>query len=324
LSLFSFIILGYFSKDISQDINVIVDSLNKIASHENIEYDKKLPVTSNDELGDLVVAFNKILDLEKRNISTIEKNQEILLEQERLSSLGQLIGGIAHNLKTPIMSIAGALEGLTDLIKEYDESIEDNNVTNEDHHAIARDMRVWVDKIRPYLSYMTEVIDTVKGQAVSMNASTMKHFNAKELLSRIKILLRDELKRKNCTLNMDLQVDENSFVTGEISALIQVIDNLIINAIDSYRGNPGNIDLKVYEDENKIYIEVKDYGCGIPEHVKERLFKEMITSKGKNGTGLGLYMSYSTVKGKFNGDMKYESEEGKGTTFFIELNKERG
>ena len=47
----------------------------------------------------------------------------------------------------------------------------------------------------------------------------------------------------------------------------------------------------------------------------------MITTKGKNGTGLGLYMCYSTIKGKFNGDLTFETEEGVGTTFFITLNK---
>ena len=65
----------------------------------------------------------------------------MLMEKERLASLGQLIGGISHNLKTPIMSISGAAEGLTDLINEYDASIGDPEVTNDDHHAIANDMR---------------------------------------------------------------------------------------------------------------------------------------------------------------------------------------
>ena len=55
------------------------------------------------------------------------------------------------------------------------------------------------------------------------------------------------------------------------------------------------------------------------EEVQNKLFKEMITTKGKNGTGLGLYMSYSTIKGKFNGDLKFESKEGKGTTFTITI-----
>ena len=68
---------------------------------------------------------------------------------------------------------------------------------------------------------------------------------------------------------------------------------------------------------NNLLIHVKDYACGMPQKVKDKLFKEMITTKGKNGTGLGLYMSYSTIKAHFNGDITFESEEGKGTTFTI-------
>jgi len=313
-------ILYYFAEDMSSDITEISGKLSNISEQVAIDYDKKLVVTSNDEIGELVVAFNKILDLEKNNIEKIERNQEILVEQERLSSLGQLIGGIAHNLKTPIMSISGALEGVTDLVKEYDESIEDAQVTKEDHHQIAKEMNDWIDKIRPYLSYMTEVIDAVKGQAVSMNASTYGKFSAEELIVRTQILMKNELKRRHCNLNLDLKIDKESYIKGEISAIVQVMDNLIINAMDAYQEG-GEIDIRVREDDKKVYIEVQDYAGGIAPHVKDKLFKEMVTSKGKNGTGLGLYMCYSTIKGKFNGDMRFESEEGKGTTFFIELNK---
>ena len=55
------------------------------------------------------------------------------------------------------------------------------------------------------------------------------------------------------------------------------------------------------------------------KEVQNKLFKEMITTKGKNGTGLGLYMSYSTIKGKFNGNITFESKEGVGTTFTITI-----
>ena len=81
------------------------------------------------------------------DLQTIEDNQDMLIEKERLASLGQMIGGIAHNLKTPILSIAGASEGISDLIKEYDLSIGDPDVTFEDHHAIAKVMLEWVSKI---------------------------------------------------------------------------------------------------------------------------------------------------------------------------------
>ena len=274
-------------------------------------------------MSDFFIVYDqrKISEEKKEQLKELEKNQELLIEKERLSSLGQLIGGIAHNLKTPIMSISGALEGLNDLIKEYDGSIEDTSVTPSDHHEIASDMKEWVDKIRPYLSYMTEVIDAVKGQAVSMNTAEEGDFLAKELILRTQILMKDELKRRHCNLNSTVDIKEETQIKGQLNALVQVLDNLIMNAMDAYGENGGDIDLKIHEDDKRVYIEVKDYAGGIPEDIKNKLFNEMITNKGKNGTGLGLYMSYSTIKGKFNGDMRFESEVGKGTTFFIEINK---
>ena len=269
----------------------------------------------------LLISDFFIIYYQRRTKEKIEKQQEILLDKERLSSLGQLIGGIAHNLKTPIMSISGALEGLKDLVKEYDESIEDKSVTAEDHHEIAKDMNEWIFKIKPYLSYMTEVIDTVKGQAVSLNSTSASSFSAKEFILRTQILMKDELKRRHSNLNIDINIKDETSIKGDINAIVQVLDNLIINAMDAYGEAGGDIDLKIFEDKEKVYIEVKDLAGGIPNHVKDKVFKEMVTSKGKNGTGLGLYISYSTIKGRFDGDMRFETEEGVGTRFFIELNK---
>jgi signal transduction histidine kinase len=71
--------------------------------------------------------------------------------------------------------------------------------------------------------------------------------------------------------------------------------------------------------DDNIVISVSDHGCGMSDEVKNKLFKEMITTKGHNGSGLGLFMSYSTIKGNFKGDIKFTSEVGKGTTFNIIL-----
>ena len=66
-----------------------------------------------------------------------------------------------------------------------------------------------------------------------------------------------------------------------------------------------------------LVISITVYGKGIPEEVQEKLFKEMVTTKGKNGTGLGLFMSYSNIRAHFNGNIRFESEVGRGTTFEI-------
>ena len=75
----------------------------------------------------------------RKDLETIQNNQSMLIERERLASLGQMTGGIAHSLKTPIFSLSGAIEGLNDLIDEFDESINDEKVTTEDMHDIAMD-----------------------------------------------------------------------------------------------------------------------------------------------------------------------------------------
>ena len=261
-------------------------------------------------------------DVTQHNIDmqTIKNNQDVLIEQERLASLGQMIGGIAHNLKTPIMSISGAAEGLTDLIKEYDSSIGDKDVTEQDHHDIAKDMQTWVDKVKDYTAYMSDVITAVKGQAVTLSEEQSVDFTIEELVKRINILMKHELKNALVTLNSNIGIYDKTQLKGNINSLIQVVNNMISNAIQSYNGKPDQeIDMDIYKEKNNVIIKIQDYGSGLPKKVQDKLFKEMITTKGKNGTGLGLFMSYSNIRAHFNGNITFETEQGKGTTFYISL-----
>ncbi len=256
----------------------------------------------------------------KLDMQVLKDNQDILIERERLASLGQLIGGIAHNLKSPIMSISGATEGLTDLIKEYEESIVDKDVTIDDHLAIANDMKDWISKIKSYLEYMSDIITAVKGQAVALSENTVDSFTVEELTKRVDILMKHELKKALITLNLDLKVPTSLMIHGNINGLVQVINNMISNAIQAYKGKEGQtIDLIIAQEKNDVIVSVRDYAGGLPKEVQEKLFKEMITTKGKDGTGIGLFMSYSNIRAHFNGDITYSTEEGKGTIFNIIL-----
>lgn len=256
----------------------------------------------------------------KLDMQALKDNQDILIERERLASLGQLIGGIAHNLKSPIMSISGATEGLIDLIKEYEESIVDKDVTIDDHLAIANDMKDWISKIKSYLEYMSDIITAVKGQAVALSENTVDSFTVEELTKRVDILMKHELKKALITLNLDLKVPTSLMIHGNINGLVQVINNMISNAIQAYKGKEGQtIDLIITQEKNDVIVSVRDYAGGLPKEVQEKLFKEMITTKGKDGTGIGLFMSYSNIRAHFNGDITYSTEEGKGTIFNIIL-----
>ncbi len=312
------IILLIWTKNISKNISEISNRLTEISKKDNVINESPLPLLSNDELGDLTIAFNKIQHLTQEYITQIKDTQESLMESERLSSLGQLIGGIAHNLKTPIMSIAGAAEGLNDLIKEYDSSIDDPTVNSQDHHEIASDMSTWIEKIKNYTEYMSDIITAVKGQAVVMSNEDDINFTISELVKRVTILMKHELKNAIINLNTDIKVDENLTLNGDVNNLVQVINNMISNAIQAYNGKENeSIEFTITKDSKNIIFSIEDHAGGLPDKVTDKLFNEMITTKGKNGTGLGLYMSYSTIKAHFNGNITFDTKKGKGTKFNI-------
>ena len=323
LLLFNGGIFYYFSRSISNDISLITDNFNLIARHDVIDIDNKIPVVSNDEIGDLIVAFNNIQTMTKKYIENIKKNETIIREQERLVSLGQMVGGIAHNMNTPIMVLAGGLEVLKKLTNEYDLSIDSGSVSPQDHHAIAKEMNEWVDKLKPYCSYMSDVIATVKDHSVVKSTPSNETFTIKELFKRVKILAVDVMNRKNCRVNYQGDDDQETVIEGNVTTLVQVLNNLIENAFDAYPEDGGKVDVTVILTHDVIKLQVKDYGKGIPDKIKNRLFKEMVTTKGKRGTGLGLYISHSRIISGFQGTLTFKSEYGTGTTMTIELPRHR-
>ena len=176
----------------------------------------------------------------KHDLQTIKNNQEILIERERLATLGQMIGGIAHNLKTPIMSISGATEGIMDLINEYRNSIGDPEVTIDDHKEIAGDMEEWIKKIQNHLSYMSDIITTVKGQAVAFSDNTsFTSFTIDDFIRQVNILMKHELSHALIELEEILELPADTVVKGNINSLVQVVNNIISNAIQAYDGKPN-------------------------------------------------------------------------------------
>ena len=297
----------------TQIINKYFEKLNK---YFHIEFSS---LNNKQSFIGILILFKDITQ-HTEDMKTIKDNQESLMESERLASLGQLIGGIAHNLKTPIMSIAGATEALQDLTTELDKSIGNPVVTDKDFHDIATDFSNWISKIKDYTQYMSDVITAVKGQAVTLSETENNTFDLEELVKRVDILMKHELKNALIYLNVKMYVDSKLILHGDVNSLVQVINNMISNSIQAYKGKTEEEIILEFKQENEnLVITVEDHASGLPKKVQEKLFKEMITTKGKNGTGLGLYMSYSTIKAHFNGNITFETEEGKGTRFNIIL-----
>lgn len=244
--------------------------------------------------------------------------QEILIENERLKSLSQLIGGIAHNIKTPLMSSSG---GIQIIKKNVDEMVQLLNSKGEynDHQKFTEEIYLWVDRIKQYVKYMSDIISAVKGQTVIAISNSDQSFSLNDLVKKVDLLMSYELKKNNCKLEKRLLYNENLVLKGDVNSLVQVFNNLISNAIESYDNDSGIIEFEISKQDNFIVFSVSDKGKGMPVNIQNKLFKKMITTKGSNGTGLGLYISYSIIKAKFNGNMSFVSKEGEGTKFIVTI-----
>ena len=165
----------------------------------------------------------------KESMQRLQNNQNKMMEKERLASLGQMVGGIAHNLKTPIMSIAGAATAMENLVNECQLSRNNLQVTKEDYDEIYKEMIDWILRTKEACSYMSDIISAVKGQATNMNTSVQEEFTLEELFRRVGLLMNHELKSNKCDLKITNNVDNSYVINGDINNLVQVMNNLISN-----------------------------------------------------------------------------------------------
>ncbi|MCC7429566.1 PAS domain S-box protein [bacterium] len=219
-----------------------------------------------------------------------------LLQSEKLSAIGQLAVGIAHEVGNPLTSISSIVQILE--MESADKFFTDRLVSiRHEINRISAILRNLVDFSRPKKSVV---------EAVNIN----------DLINEtIKIICFDKrAKHIDFVLKLDNSLPKIKLVADE---LIQVFINLFINAIDAIDEKAGKIQIISTEKEDCAEIKITDNGKGIKESEMSRIFDPFFTTKeiGK-GTGLGLWVSLGIVE-SFNGKILVESKEGEGTEFTI-------
>ena len=277
------------------------------------------PLFFNTQLSGFAILFKDVTQL-RDSMRKLQDSQERMMEQERFAFLGQMIGGLAHNLKTPIMSISGCIVATQALVDECEDSLSDQQVSEEDYREIYAEMRDWMQKVKDSTAYMSDIITAIKGQAVTISTDSKITFTIDEMLKRSMLLMRHELLNSGCDLKIKKDDFEEISLQGDINNMVQVVGNLINNAIYAQKDVPRNeIEIEISHDDESLHIIVKDRGTGISDHVMEKLFKSMVTSKGTMGTGLGLYISNAVIRSKFNGTMWGKNREDGGCMVGISI-----
>lgn len=188
-------------------------------------------------------------------------------------------------------------------------------------------MKEWLEKMKEQMEIISDAITAIKSQIVILNNDEKTVFSVDELVKYIDILMKNTLKQKLIILNFTIKVPKDvTMIKGNFNSLVQVINNLIMNSIDSYEGKTNQIiEVVIDKKENNLIISVIDNGKGIPKSIQNKIFKEIIYSNSEEKNGLSLFVSYSNIKAGFGGEMNFESNKN-GTKFNIILpieNKEK-
>ena len=265
--IYTSIYIWYMGYIVETDISKVTNGMKSILKAKDNVVLNNLPILRNDEIGELVKEFNLIQKNNNNQIYRINKAKNMMIEQERLASLGQMIGGIAHNLKTPIFSISGANMALSELTNELSKSIDDERVDKNDYREIAKEMKEWNKKIDTYLEYMSDIITAVKGQTTVFANDLKEYIVISDIFKTIKVLIEHEMQKEMIEFEIK-NYTENINILGNSNILIQIIMNLIQNSIDSYEYISKNdlnrkIILKAETDKNRenLIISVEDFGA---------------------------------------------------------------
>ena len=228
-----------------------------------------------------------------RDISERKKAEEILLQSEKLSIVGELAAGVAHEIRNPLTTIKGFIQ----LFKRENGADEINDLL--------------LSELARIETITSEMLSLGKPQAVQLHRT-----NLRELVENTLELLSPQAHMVNIQFNLCVE-DSSFFITGEKNQLKQVFLNILKNAIEAMPEG-GNIHINLQKrDESECVLSVQDEGCGIPEELLPRLGEPFYSLKEK-GTGLGLMICNKIIK-QHHGSITYQSKAQKGTLVEITL-----
>lgn len=314
-----------FNKFESINLNTIISYIQKsIQNIQNTQKEFNINIDGKNFFLDIGLSKLIVDSSEKGFIIIIkditEKKQlnDKLIHQEKLLSLSHLIGGVSHNLQTPIMSSAGGLNIIACMINIIKDHYKELGMKNDEIENAISNIYKWTTSIEKSLVYMSDVIKTLRRQ--TSNSNTFNEITVDRLINDILLLINFEVKRHSCSLEINSSnVNINKIIKNDTITLTQVINNLISNAIDSYNKKPGVINFNISEDTDKLVLSVQDNGCGIDREIQSKLFNQMITTKGMDGMGLGLFLSKTMLSARCNGEILFSSEKDKGTIMVVKI-----
>ena len=254
-------------------------------------------------------------------LDTLQHTQDELLRSEKLSALGSMVAGIAHELNTPIGNGMMAASTLEDHAKNFQSELDSGQLRRRSLDEFMRNNLTANSILLRNLRRAAELIASFKQVAVDQTSSQRRTFNVEEVINEILLSLNPTLKKTPYIVKTEIA--ENLSLDSYPGPLGQVIVNLINNAVlHAFDGRAhGIIRIAVSAaGNNSVHLTISDDGVGVPAEHLSRIFDPFFTTKlGQGGSGLGLNIVHNLITGLLGGNVSVFSNKGQGTRFEIEL-----
>ncbi|MEM7219856.1 MAG: ATP-binding protein [Pseudomonadota bacterium] len=258
-------------------------------------------------------------------IENLERNQEQLVQQEKMASLGVMSAGVAHEINNPIGFVQSNLNTLAEYLPTLIRAVEladgaqsselaefRDHCREEELDYVATDALELIDETRTGLERIKTIVDSLKTFAHTGDEHHTP-INLNDCARSALTLARNQLKYRCEVIE---SYDCQAMSMGDSGRLVQVLLNLIVNAGQAIEEG-GKIAVRSFDGDKECVIEVEDNGVGIePEHMN-KLFEPFFTTKPVGeGTGLGLSISFGIIQ-EMGGRLEVDSEPGSGSTFRV-------
>jgi two-component system NtrC family sensor kinase len=353
--LFTYLIAG----GITVPLKSLIRSASTIAEGN---FEERVPIRSSDEVGALAATFNEMaralsarevqlqelnrnleamvrdrtIELEnshealKRAYFDLQSAQEQLIQTEKMASLGQLVAGIAHEIKNPLNFIYGNTGFLADYTQKLQllvESLEKlPSISTGDRSQMAQmkeaihysfikeDLKTLIDNFTEGARRINTIVTDLRTFS-RMDSDTIAEVDLHASLEMSLNLLRNQYKNR---IEIHKEYGDIPKIHGYAGKLNQVFMNLLANAFHAVQEN-GDVWIRTRRTGNAVEVEVEDNGVGIPKEYLSRIFEPFFTTKPVGqGTGLGLSISYGIIE-QHGGRIQVTSVPQKGSSFIVSL-----
>lgn len=340
--LVSFLLIGaWLKRRVLTPVETLRQSASRIA---NGDLTSEVPALNGDEFGQLATRLDRMRNSLARSVTNLEERveertaalksvnnrlqktlddlqhmQNLLVQSEKLASLGSLVAGVAHELNTPIGTGVTVVSTINDKCIELRRLV-DKGIRRSQLDTLLNDIEQASLIAQSSLGRAARLINDFKQVAVDQTSSRRRRFELHELLREMMAAVR--LRHKHAPVAIEVVAPPGIAMDSYPGTLEQILSNLVDNAvIHGAEGRDGClITITAQPHEGGVQISVADNGNGIAAEHLPKLFDPFFTTRlGKGGSGLGLSIVFSLVSGMLGGQVTVESSLGKGTHFTLEL-----